>query len=140
MDLFTPQRPDHSPPETLDDAQLAEAIDSLQRKLRSVRNSLRMARLGGGSLLFVIIAGGFAVAWVGPEPFLPRIYQDGKVVTVPELGLWWVIVLVALGFAGVVGVRLYTDRVHSIRGWRHKVHELERRLADAESEARRRKG
>ena len=138
MELFAPPRPDHAPPETLDDASLAVAIDSLRRKLRSVRASSFAARLGGLALLLVIMAGGFTLAWVGPEPFLPRIYQHGTVVTVPELLTWWTLVIAALLFAGLVGVRLFAHRLDRMRGWTNRVHELQRRLEHAESEQRRR--
>ncbi len=138
MDLFAPPRPDHSPPETLDDAALATAIRSLGRKLRSVRAAQRTARVVGGAALLVIMAGGFTLAWVGPEPFLPRIYENGAVVTVPELVAWWGIVILVLLFAGIVGVRLFSTRLAIMRGWTNKVHDLERRLEHAESEARRR--
>src|SRR6185312_125378 len=59
MEIFTPPRPDHIPPENLTDAQLAEAVGSLQRKLRSVRLSLRGARTMGLVSLAVILAVGF---------------------------------------------------------------------------------
>ena len=139
MDRFVPQRPDHQPPESLGDEELAKAIHSLRRKLHSVRSSLRTARLAGGVLLVAIMAGGFTLAWVGPEPFLGRIYGDGEVVVVPELVAWWAAVILALLFAGVVGVRLFSHRLAIMRGWMNKVHELERRLEHAEEEARRRK-
>ena len=138
MDLFVPQRPDHSPPETLDDAALAEAIGSLGRKLHSVRSAQRMARLAGGALLVVIMVGGFTLAWVGPEPFLPRIYGNGLIVTVPELFAWWGTVIVVLLFAGIVAVRLFSRRLDVMRGWTNKAHELERRLNHAKAESRRR--
>jgi hypothetical protein len=138
MDLFTAPRPDHSPPEKLSNAELAKAIDSLRRKLRSVRVSLRSARLAGVAVLGVILAAGFTLLWVGPSPFLARIFEDGELVTFPELLAWWVAVIAVAGFAGVVSYRLFAHRMQVVRGWRNKAHDLERRLEHAESEARRR--
>src|SRR5476649_2255666 len=89
MELFTTPRPDHTPPENLDDAELVKAIDSLTRKLHSVRISLRSARLAGLTVLAAILALGFTLLWVGPEPFLGRIFENGDAVTVPTLLAWW---------------------------------------------------
>jgi hypothetical protein len=139
MEIFKPPRPDHSPPENLDDAELARAIDSLGRKLRSVRVSLRTARLAGLAVLAVILAAGFTLLWVGPEPFLPRIFGEGDVVTVPTLLAWWGLVIAAALFVGIVSYRLFAQRMQVVRGWTHKAHELERRLEHAESEAARRR-
>lgn len=140
MDLFTAPRPDHSPPENLSDAELAQAIDSLRRKLHSVRASLRSARLAGLAVLGVILAAGFTLLWVGPEPFLPRIFEVGGLVTFPELLAWWIVVIGAALFVGTVSYRLFAHRMQVVRGWGHKAHELERRLDHAEGEARRRNG
>ncbi len=139
MDLFTAPRPDHTPPENLDDAELATAIDSLTRKLRSVRASLRTARLAGISVLAVILALGFTMLWVGPEPFLARIFENGDAVTVPTLLAWWGIVISASLFVGIVSYRLFAHRMAIVRGWKNKSRDLERRLEHAEGEARRRR-
>jgi hypothetical protein len=139
MELFTPPRPDHSPPENLSTAQLAEAIDSLRRKLYSVRRSLRTARFAGLTVLAVILAGGFVLLWVGPAPFLARIFENGEAVTFPELLAWWGAVIAAALFAGIVSYRQFAHRMHIVRAWKHKAEELERRLAHAESEARNRR-
>ena len=139
MELFTPPRPDHSPPENLNAAELAQAIDSLRRKLHSVRLSLRTARLGGVTVLAVILAGGFVLLWVGPAPFLARIFEHGEAVTVPELLAWWVAVITVALFVGIVSYRQFAHRMHIVRAWKHKQEELERRLAHAESEAASRK-
>jgi hypothetical protein len=140
MDLFAPPRPDHSPPESLDDDELARAIDSLGRKLRSVRTSLRAARLAGVGVLAAILAIGFTLLWVGPAPFLARIYENGAVVAFPELLAWWAVVIVAALFVGIVSFRLFSHRLQVVRGWNNKAHELERRLEHATAEARRRNG
>jgi hypothetical protein len=138
MELFTPPRPDHSPPESLSSDELAQAIDSLTRKLQSVRSSLRAARLARLAVLALIIGIGFLLLWAGPEPFLPRIFQHGEVVTIPTVLAWWGTVIIAALFLGIVSYRLFATRLQAVRGWVHKEHELERRLAHAESEARRR--
>ena len=140
MELFTAPRPDHSPPESLNNAELAQAIDSLGRKLRSVRSALRTARLAGVGVLVVILVAGFTLLWAGPEPFLPRIFEDGAVVTVPELLAWWGAIIAAALFVGIVSYRLFAHRIQIIRGWRHKEHELERRLEHATAEDSRRRG
>ncbi|MFI5246050.1 MAG: hypothetical protein ACHQQR_12535, partial [Gemmatimonadales bacterium] len=111
MDFFGPPRPDHSPPENLDDADLGLAIDSLARKLRSVRASLRAARLAGMAALAVILAAGFTLLWAGPQPFLPRIFENGDAVTVPELLAWWGVVIAAALFVGIVSHRLLARRI-----------------------------
>lgn len=138
MDFLAPPRPDRSPPENLDDAQLGLAIDSLARKLRSVRASLRKARLAGVAALVVIMATGFTLLWAGPEPFLPRIFENGDAVTVPELLAWWGVVIAAAMFVGTVSHRLLARRMRVVHGWEHKARELERRLSHAKAEATRR--
>ncbi|MFI5231019.1 MAG: hypothetical protein ACHQSE_00780 [Gemmatimonadales bacterium] len=138
MARFAAPRPDHSPPESLDAEQLAGAIDSLARKLRSVRASLRAARLAGVLVLAVTLTGGFVLLWAGPAPFLPRIFENGDAVTVPALLVWWGIVIAAALFIGIVSYRLFAHRMRVVHAWRHKAGELERRLAHAETEARRR--
>ena len=138
MARFVAPRPDHSPPESLDAVQLADAIGSLSRKLDSVRASLRMARLAGLTVLAVILAAGFVLLWAGPAPFLSRIFEDSGVVTVPELLAWWGTVIAVALFAGIVSYRLFAHRMRVVRAWKHKARELERRLSQAEAEARRR--
>jgi hypothetical protein len=138
MELFSAPRPDHSPPESLDDAELAKAIDSLTRKLHSVRVSLRSARLAGITVLAAILAAGFTLLWVGPQPFLGRIFESGDVVTFPELLAWWSAVIGASLFVGIVSYRMFAHRMAIVRGWTNKSRDLERRLEHAEAEARRR--
>ena len=138
MERFTTPRPDHSPPENLNNDELARAIHSLGRKLRSVRAALRGARIAGVTSLAFIMAAGFTLLWVGPSPFLGRIFENGDVVTVPVLLGWWGTVIAASLFVGIVSYRLFAHRMNVVRGWKHKVHDLERRLEHAESEARKR--
>jgi hypothetical protein len=138
MELFTAPRPDHSPPEALNATELAQAIDSLTRKLRSVRSSLRAARLAGLAVLSLIIGVGFLLLWAGPEPFLSRIFENGDAVTIPTLLAWWGTVIIVALFLGIVSYRLFAHRLQVVRGWVHKEHELERRLDHATAEARRR--
>ena len=135
---FATQRPDHAPPGTLDDAALAQSIDSLRRKLHSVRAALLTARLTGGALLLAIVAAGFTVLWVGPAPFLPRIFGTGDVVTVPELLVWWGLVIGAALFGGIVGARLLQRRWRAVHAWKHRMDQVARRLESAEAEALRR--
>jgi hypothetical protein len=137
---FAAQRPDHAPPGTLGDAALSQSVASLRRKLRSVRAALLTARLTGAALLLAIVAAGFTLLWVGPEPFLARIFQGGDVVTVPELLVWWAVVIGAALFGGIAGTRLVLRRLRVVRAWKHRVSQVERRLESAEAEARRRVG
>jgi len=139
MERFIAPRPDHSPPEKLGDAELANAIDSLRRKLRSVRTSLRMARISRLALLAGVMALGFTLLWLGPAPFLSRIFGNGEAVTIPVVLVWWGTVIAVALFVGIVSYRLFDRRTHVVREWTHKVRELERRLAHAEDEARRRR-
>jgi len=135
MERFTTPRPDHTPPEQLNSAELATAIDSLRRKLHSVRVSLRAARAAGIGMLAVILAIGFTLLWVGPAPFLGRIFGNGDAVPFVELLAWWGVVVAAALFVGIVSYRLLAHRMHIVRGWRNKERDLERRLEHAESEA-----
>ncbi len=132
-------RPDRSPPENLGDAELADAIDSLRRKLRSVRASLRAARISRFAALAGILALGFALLWVGPAPFLSRIFGKGDAVIIPVVLAWWGAVIAVALFVGIVGYRLFDRRTRVIREWTRKASELERRLAHAETEAGRRR-
>lgn len=71
---FGAQRPDHSPPpELLGDDELARAIDSLRRKLASARRMLVIANFARLTFLLTVLAGGFAILWAGPAPFLELI-------------------------------------------------------------------
>ena len=138
MDLFAAPRPDHTPPEQLNDEELARAIDSLGRKLRSVRAALRTARLAWVAVLAAILAVGFTLLWVGPAPFLSRIFANDDTVTFQGLLVWWAVVIAAALFVGIVSYRVYAHRLHIVRGWTNKAHDVERRLQHAEAEAKRR--
>lgn len=138
MERFAATRPDHSRPENLGSAELGHAIASLRRKLRSVRASLRAAQIAKLSVLTMIMALGFVLLWLGPEPFLSRIFGNGEIVTIPELLAWWATVIVTALFLGIVGYRLFADRMRAVRAWTHKERDLARRVAHVEAEARRR--
>ena len=138
MKRFIAPRPDHFPPEDLGDAELADAIDSLHRKLRSVRASLGVARISRLAVLAGIMALGFALLWVGPAPFLSRIFGNGEAVTIPMVLAWWGAVIAVALFVGIVSYRLFDSQLRQVREWTHRAHEVEQRLAHAEAEARRR--
>lgn len=61
------------PPELLGDDELARAIDSLRRKLASARRMLVIANFARLTFLLTVLAGGFAILWAGPAPFLELI-------------------------------------------------------------------
>lgn len=139
MEILVPPRPDHSPPGQLSDAELARAIASLERKVRSVRASLRTARATGLASLAAAGSLGAAVLWAAPDTFLARLFASGTVVTIPELLGWWAAVIAAAFVVGTGGYRFFAHRLRVVRAWRNKSLELERRLAQASAESARRR-
>ena len=138
--LFVAPAPDHAPPESLTDDELADAIQTLQRKLHSARRSLVVADVAGGVLTLVIIVLGFIVLWAGPEPFLEKIAGQRRVATTYDIFLWWLALIVLAVLGGAFGDQVLRGRLRLARGWRHRVHHLERRLQDAEHVRRNRAG
>jgi hypothetical protein len=138
MEILVPPRPDHSPPEKLSDVELARAVTSLRRKLRSVRASLRAAWIALVAALSIAVAFGFIAAWVVPEPFLARMFGSGTVITIPELLAWWAAVIAAALLFGTATYRFFAHRLRAVRAWKHKSLDLERRFAHANAESVRR--
>jgi hypothetical protein len=138
--LFVAQRPDQLPPESLGDAELAASIVSLKRKLRGARRALLMTRAAGGALTVVIVVALFALLWAGPAPFFARFLGRGAVTTTYDAVAWW-IALIVLAIGGVLfGDQVVSGKLKLARGWHRRVHDLERRLNEAEGVMAQRRG
>lgn len=136
--LFAPQRPDHMPPQTLNDDELALSVASLRRKQHSARRSYAAAHLAGIALTIVLIGLTATVLWYGPEPFFERVFRRGRAATTYDFLVWWIVVLVLAILGGTFGDQLLRGRLRLAHGWKHRLIELDRRLDDAEHEQRRR--
>ena len=136
--LFAPQRPDHMPPQNLRDDELAVSIVSLRRKRRSARRSYAAAQFAGIALTLVLIALTATVLWYGPEPFIERVFGHVRVATTYDVFAWWLAVIVLAILGGTFGDQLLRGRLRLAHGWKHRLIEVDRRLADAEHEQRRR--
>jgi hypothetical protein len=128
---FAAQRPDHSPPDTLSDDELARAIDSLERKLRSAKRMLTLAN--SARLLFfgVLLVGGFAILIVGPAPFLELAEGQRTLATTWDVFAWWFAVLAIASVAGALAIQAARRRRRRAAGWRNRVEDLDRRLTEA---------
>lgn len=138
--LFVRQRPDHVPPESLDHAELAASIASLELKLLSSKRSLMVAQTAGVLLVtFVVVLGGLLL-YFGPSPFLQHVFHNSEslVATTYDVVLWWLALVVLAVFGGIFGDQLLRGRLRLSRGWKHRVAELSRRLDDAQRERLRR--
>ena len=136
--LFAPQRPDHMRPQTLDDHELALAVASLRRKQHSARRSYAAAHLAGIALTLLLIALTATVLWYGPEPFIERVFGHARVATTYDVFAWWLAVIVLAILGGTFGDQLLRGRLRLAHGWKHRLAELERRLADAVEEQKHR--
>jgi len=128
---FSAQRPDHSPPELLGDDELARAIDSLHRKLSSARRMLAIANFARLTFFLAMLLAGFAILWAGPAPFLELIDGQRMLATTWDIFAWWFAVLAIFAIIGALAVQASRRRRRRAMGWRHRVADLERRLADA---------
>jgi hypothetical protein len=128
---FGAQRPDHSPPELLGDDELARAIDSLQRKLRSARRMLAVATMARVTFFGVMLVSGFAILWVGPAPFLELIQGQRVLATTWDVFAWWFAVLAVASVVGALLTQASRRRRRRAAGWQSRVADLERRLGDA---------
>ena len=136
--LFAPQRPDHMPPQTLDDDELALAVASLRRKQHSARRSYAAAHLAGIALTLLLIALTATVLWYGPEPFIERVFGHARVATTYDVFVWWLAVIVLAILGGTFGDQLLRGRLRLALGWKHRLTELDQRLADAVEEQKHR--
>jgi hypothetical protein len=135
---FGPQRPDHVPPETLTDGELAEAISSLDRKVRSARRAYFVAQIAGIALTVAVLGLGFTLLYFGPSPFLERVFGKSTPATTYDVFVWWLAVLVLAVAGGAFGDQVLRGRQRTVRGWKYRLAELTRRLEDAETVRRRR--
>jgi len=135
---FGPQRPDHIPPESLTDSELAESIASLVRKVRSARQAYLVARLAGIALTITVLGLGFTLLYFGPTSFLERVFGKSAPATTYDVFLWWIAVLVLAVAGGAFGDQVLRGRQRTVRGWKYRLAELTRRLEDAEAVQRRR--
>jgi hypothetical protein len=136
--LFAPQRPDHTPPQVLSDDELARSVATLHRKLHSARRSHLATQIASVTVTLVVVALVATLVWFGPEPFLERVFGHARVATTYDVGLWWFAVIVLAIFGAFVGDQLVRGRLRLVRGWKHRVDELDRRLSDAAQEQKRR--
>jgi hypothetical protein len=128
---FLAQRPDHSPPDLLEDDELARAINSLQRKLSSARRMLVIANFARLTFFLSMLLGGFAILWVGPAPFLELMNGERVLATTWDVFAWWFVVLAIFIVIGAFATQASRRRTRRAAGWQHRVADLERRLADA---------
>jgi hypothetical protein len=135
---FGPQRPDHIPPETLTDSELAEAIASLDRKVKSAQRAYYVAQIAGIGLTVAVLGLGFTLLYFGPRPFLERVFGKSTPATTYDIFLWWFAVLVLAVAGGAFGDQVLRGRQRIVRGWKYRLAELTRRLEDAETVRRRR--
>jgi len=131
--FFAP-RPSHVPPATLSDADLLVAIASLRRKLGGARRSLFLAHCTGALLTLAVVGAGFAVLWAGPAPFFGHFLGSGHVTTTYDAAAWWLVLLLLAILGGAFGDQALRGKLRIVQGWRNRVHDLERRLAEAEEE------
>ncbi len=138
--LFVAQRPDHLPPESLDDTELAASIRSLKRKRRAARRALLATRIASGTATALLAGAVFALLWVGPAQFLERLLGRGTATTTYDAALWWAS-LTVLAIGGVLlGDQLLRGKLRLARGWHHRIHDLDRRLRDAQTVEDERRG
>lgn len=135
---FLRHRPDHLSPELLSDDDLALAIDSLGRKLRSSRRMLANAALTRYALYVVVALGGTALLALGPAPIVEYFRESRTLVTTWDIMAWWVLVVAATVVGGAAVAVAVRHRRQRMAGWRHRVDDLTRRLEHARAERRRR--
>lgn len=128
---FTPQRPDHSPPAALSDAELARAIASLRRKLSSARRMLMLASAARLVVYAAIGVGGVALLTLGPAPIVEYFAKSRTLVTPWDGVVWWFGIVGAAILLGAIMAQVAKRRRRRIAGWRHRVDDLRRRLDEA---------
>jgi hypothetical protein len=136
---FARQRPDHSPPELLSNDELDLAINTLDRKLRSARRMFVVATATRyGAFAAATITGVWLMAF-GPAPIVEFLQQRRTLVTTWDVFAWWFAGLALTSLGGALAVQAIRRRRRRAAGWKHRMQDVERRLADAiaEREARR---
>lgn len=128
---FLAQRPDHSPPDTLSDDELARAIDTLQRKLQSARRMLAVATIARGGFYLLIAVAGTAILTLVPVPFRELAEGQRALATTWDVFAWWFAVLALASVLGATAIQATRRRRRRAQGWRSRVADLERRLGHA---------
>jgi hypothetical protein len=126
------RRSRHAPPDTLTEDELAASIMSLHRKLRFARRGLLVAHVAGASMTVAVLSAGFALLWAGPAPFFERFLGPAYVTTTFDVIAWWLVLLLLAILGGTFGDQLLRGKLRIVHHWRHRVRELERRIAEAE--------
>ena len=126
------------PPQTLDDDALAIAVASLRRKQHSARRSYAASQFAGILLTLILIALTATVLWYGPEPFIERVFGHARAATTYDVFVWWLAVIVLAILGGTFGDQLLRGRLRLAHGWKHRLTELDQRLADAVDEQKHR--
>lgn len=115
----------------LGDDELARAIDSLSRKLRSARRMYAIATGGRVAFWVVMVTAGFALLASGPAPFVELIQGRRALATTWDVFAWWFVVLLIVSLAGAAAVQAARRRRRRAQGWKQRVADLDRRLAEA---------
>ena len=115
----------------LSDDELARAIDSLSRKLRSARRMYAIASGGRIAFWVVMVASGFLMLATGPAPFVELIQGRRVLATTWDVFVWWFAVLLLFSLLGAAAVQAARRRRRRAQGWKQRVADLERRLAEA---------
>ncbi len=134
MPHFQAHRPDHKPPSTLSDAELAHAIDSLTRKLYSARRMLAVATTARLTLYALIVIFGIAILTLIPVPFRELAEGYRALATTWDIFAWWFALVAIASVLGAVAVQASRRRRRRAAGWRARVEELERRRDEAVQE------
>ena len=119
---------------------MSRAIDSLARKLRSARRMLAVATLARLALYGVVAVGGVALLTLGPAPIVEYFQKSRQLVTTWDVFAWWFAILGATTVVGAIATQVIMRRKRRVAGWRHRVDDLARRLAEARDVQRRRGG
>lgn len=115
----------------LGDDELARAIDSLSRKLRSARRMYLIATSARIAFWAVMVTAGFGLLASGPAPFVELIQGRRLLATTWDVFAWWFAVLIIVSLAGAAAIQVARRRRRRARGWKHRVADLDRRLAEA---------
>jgi len=129
---FRTRRSRNAPPHILADDELAASIVSLHRKLGFARRGLLAAHVAGTLITIVVLGAGFALLWAGPAPFFERFLGPTYVTTTFDAIAWWLVLLLLAILGGTFGDQLLRGKLRLVHHWRHRVRELERRIAEAE--------
>lgn len=128
---FSRHRRDHSPPDLLDDDELARAIDSLTRKLHAARRRFVVATGVRVALYAAAAVSGLALLGLGPAPIVAYFRKSRQLVTAWDVAAWWLAVIGVTAITGALLAQAVRQRRRQAAGWRHRVDDLAHRLAEA---------